>query len=51
MPWRNLLPEMQQTLAGFAWALWWALIGRGLYHANLVRQGGGASGPGRWCGS
>ena len=39
MPWRNLPPEMQQTLAGFVWALWWALIGRGLYHANLVRQG------------
>lgn len=39
MPWRHLSPEAQQTLAGFAWALWWALIGRGLYHADLVRRG------------
>ncbi|TAN58066.1 MAG: hypothetical protein EPN26_01935 [Rhodospirillales bacterium] len=30
---------MQHTLAGLAWACWWALIGRSLYHANLVRQG------------
>ncbi|OHC76315.1 MAG: hypothetical protein A3G18_05385 [Rhodospirillales bacterium RIFCSPLOWO2_12_FULL_58_28] len=39
MVWRNLPPEMQQTLAGFAWAVWWALIGRSLYHADLVRKG------------
>jgi hypothetical protein len=39
MVWRNLPPEMQHTLAGLAWACWWALIGRSLYHANLVRQG------------
>ncbi|TAN59435.1 MAG: hypothetical protein EPN20_15060 [Magnetospirillum sp.] len=39
MVWRNLPPEMQHTLAGLAWASWWALIGRSLYHANLVRQG------------
>ena len=37
--WRSLPPEMQQTLAGFAWAVWWALIGRSLYHADLVRKG------------
>jgi hypothetical protein len=39
MVWRNLPPEMQHTLAGLAWACWWALIGRSLYHADLVRQG------------
>jgi hypothetical protein len=39
MVWRHLSPEMQQTLAGLAWAIWWALIGRALYLANLVRQG------------
>ena len=39
MVWRDLPPEMQHTLLGFLWAVWWALIGRGLYHANLVRQG------------
>ncbi len=39
MVWRNLPPEMQQTLVGLAWAVWWALIGRGLYHADLVRKG------------
>jgi hypothetical protein len=37
--WRNLPPEMQHTLIGLAWAIWWSLIGRGLYHADLVRKG------------
>jgi hypothetical protein len=39
MVWRNLPPEMQHTLVGLAWAVWWSLIGRSLYHANKVRLG------------
>ena len=39
MVWRDLPPEMQHPLVGLAWAIWWSLIGRSLYHADLVRKG------------